>query len=417
MDTLPSQQPVEAARELKMSKKDLSKSSLDLHRIVTVMAGRLTHPTGAALLRSRGIAVGRSWKETTLKVAQVDGNTEIAQKAARLALNALDVNALVGNKRVSWYDYGGMHHASQATFNEWLDRVVQNPPVDEEWTTKFPYPLTPIAQSDLKAFDQNEPKLVKVWAHGQSVFFQFFSVRTHNERDELSGDIIREDAPEAVKSYTQIIGVREQFLPCFDTVVVRRDQKRIEMRVDIPPAAIPNDIQARAASVILQTFNSISYSASGVSTVGLYALDLFPLLLPLYRDAAAGKITSLGFVAFGKDSASKNTGKPVRRRGHDLRQDEFHKSGAAKVEVRPYSIGVSWDAVGRAEEIIELDVPGTIHSLYKALPLTVASLLGCASFDDYDFLLERIEHYSNLAAEIEKQAAADAADAIAKAQA
>ncbi|MFD2298049.1 hypothetical protein QRO11_13840 [Paracidovorax citrulli] len=391
---------------------------ITLSRVVEVMARRLNHLVGARCLRSNGVAVGRNWTETLAKVSKVNQDTLLAKDVTQQALELLRVHSLIGNKRVTWYDLKGLNADMVTSFSNWLDKALDSPPLDESWVTQYPFPLTPIDDTSLRNFDRSKPKLVKVWQEGGRTYFQFFSVRTYNERVELAPTSFSKDAYENIRQYSKIIGIKQKFAPCFDTVVVDRSEQRIELRVDVPSAHVPNEIQQIANQHVLGSFNALSYQGCQTSIVGLSAFDFFPMLLPLYRDNTAGKVSTLGFAAYAEDSASNNTGRPIRKKGHDLREDKFHKSGAAAVEdLRPYTIGVEWPALGRKDEVIELEIPGSIHCLYKSRALHVANLSGCVTFAEYEFLTHKIWHYSEIAAKLAAEALSQAQKAIESAKA
>ncbi len=157
---------------------------------------------------------------------------------------------------------------------------------------------------------QNWLKCGKKGAHLLSIF-----QCAHLQRACRAGAyIFSKDAYENIRQYSKIIGIKQKFAPCFDTVVVDRSEQRIELRVDVPSAHVPNEIQQIANQHVLGSFNALSYQGCQTSIVGLSAFDFFPMLLPLYRDNTAGKVSTLGFAAYAEDSASNNTGRPIRKR-------------------------------------------------------------------------------------------------------
>ena len=404
--------------EVSMTKSNVEKSEPTVAQVAEVMSRRISHPVGAGLLRSHGISVSRSWRETVTKVKGIKQDSDHAIKAAAAGQDLLRIRSLISDKRLTWYSTADLNADMHAKFEMFVAKAVAAPPVDKEWVAKYPYPLSPTDDAVLKAFDQNKPILVSVWAEERRTFFQFFNVRTYTEREELSPTGFSPDAYENIKQYAQIIGVKSSFVPCFDTVVVDGEEQRIELRIDIPSAAVPNEVQAIAMQRTLVRFNELSYAACGASVLGLQAFDFFPLLGPLYRDRTAGKVSMLGFGAYAGDSASNNTGKPIRKRGYDLRMDRFHAGGAGAVEdLRPYTIGIEWPALRCEKEVINLEIPGSITCLYKSKLLSVAHLLGCVTFDEYEFLLEQIKYYAQAATTEALTAASKAQAAIAVAQA
>lgn len=387
-------------------------STVTIAQAVAVMAKRFAHPLGARYLREYGIAVGRSWAETLAKVNALDPSNALIKNATLKVLKVLRTQSLIGNKRVIWYDYSKCVDESIAKFQEWAKGAVTNPPLNKDWVATYPFPIVPVDRTTLKSFDQN-PILVDVSTDNSLVYFQFFNVRTYNEREELSPAGFSDDAYDNIKEYSNIIGVKPQFVPCFDTIVVDWLQQRIDLRLDIPGPSVPGDVQTIAAQRLLSKFNELSLAGSGMPVVGLKAFDFKPLLQPLYRDKDAGKVTALGFTAISEDSASNNHGKPLRKKGVDLRIEGFHKHGAAGVkDVRPYTIAVAWPAVGGPERTIEIEIPGNVHALYDVRSLTVVNFLGCINVTEYEFLTEIIEKYAELAANLAKQAAKKAQDAL-----
>jgi hypothetical protein len=390
---------------------------ITIAQAVAVMAKRFPHPLGARYLREGGIAVGRSWAETLAKVTAMDQSNPLAQAVTLKLLELLRTHALIGNKRVTWYDYSEYDKGSIAKFEEWAKGAIAKPPLAKEWVATYPYPLVPVNRATLKAFVQT-PVLVDVSTDNSLIYFQFFNVRTYNERVDLNPLGFSKDAYEHIKEYSNIIGVMPQFVPCFDTVVVDPLQKRIDLRLDIPGPSVPGDVQTFAAQRLLAKFNELSLAGSNTAVVGLKAFDFLPLLQPLYRDKDAGKVNALGFTAISDDSDSNNHGKPLRKKGVDLRIEGFHKHGAAGVkDVRPYTIGVEWPAQGRVDRAIELEIPGSVYALYKGRALTVVNILGCFEVSEYEFLTGMVEKYSEMAATLAKLAAKNAQDSFSGAKA
>ncbi|MVT28368.1 hypothetical protein GO496_06485 [Acidovorax citrulli] len=67
--------------------------------------------------------------------------------------------------------------------------------------------------------------------------------------------------------------------------------------------------------------------------------------------------------------------------------------------------------------MIELEIPGSIHCLYKSRALHVANLSGCVTFAEYEFLTHKIWHYSEIAAKLAAEALSQAQKAIESAKA
>lgn len=395
-----------------MIDKTSENSAVTIAQAVAVMAKRFAHPLGARYLREYGVTVGRSWDETLAKVNMLDPCNSVNQNATLKVLKVLRTLSLIGNKRVTWYDYSKCGDENIVKFQDWAKGAVTNPPLDVDWVAVYPFPIVPVDRSTLQSFDQN-PILVDVSTDNSLVYFQFFNVRTYNERVELSPASFSDDAYEHIKDYSNIIGVKPQFVPCFDTIVVDLLQQRIDIRLDIPGPSIPGDVQTIAAQRVLSKFNELSLAGSGMPVVNLQAFNFMPLLQPLYRDKDAGKVIALGFTAISEDSDSNNHGKPLRKKGVDLRVEGFHKHGAAGVkDVRPYTIAVAWPAPGNSERTIEIEIPGNVQALYKGRALTVVNFLGCLDAAEYESLTETIEKYSEIAAFLAKQAAKKAQDAL-----
>ena len=157
------------------------------------MAKRLAHPLGARYLREYGVAVGRSWAETLAKVNLLDPCSSVNKIATLKLLNVLRTQSLIGNKRVIWYDYSNCMDESIAKFQEWAKGAVTNPPLNKDWVAIYPFPVAPVDRPTLKSFDQN-PILVDVSTDNFLVYFQFFNVRTYNEREELSTAAFSDEA-------------------------------------------------------------------------------------------------------------------------------------------------------------------------------------------------------------------------------
>lgn len=377
--------------------------------VIQVMSKRLPFQFGASYLRAQGFAVGRNWPETLQKFEAMDKSQPLAVNAVPRLKEVLSTLSLVYNKRVTWFDFGGLPAEDAARFSDWVRAAPTMNLPDSDWIANYPFPLAPTSTAILRSFNR-PPVLVSVFSEGRKYYFQYFSVRAYNEKVQFQVNAIKSDVYDDIGDYEQIYGVKHQYVPCFDTVAVDLNSKRIELRIDIPEGVVPSEVQALAAQHVLTEFNSVSAGRCSVSPLGFARFDFLPLLKPLYQDRTAGRVTMLGFAAIGENTSSNNTGKPYRSRARDLRLDEFHQHGAAGVsDVRPYTIGVEWPGQGRPG-YVGLEVPGKISYLYKNHPLVVANMTGCVSTSEYEFLVDRVEYFAQVAIE-RALAAANAAQA------
>lgn len=192
-----------------------------------------------------------------------------------------------------------------------------------------------------------------------------------------------------IRQYSQIIGIKQKFAPCFDTVVVDRSEQRIELRVDVPSAHVPSEIQQIASQHVLASFNALSYEGCRTSIVGLSAFDFFPMLLPLYRDNAAGKVSTLGLLLMRKIPPQTTLAGRLGKRATTYGRINSTKVERQQSRIFALTPLVSNGPLWAAKTVIELEIPGSIHCLYKSRALHVANLSGCVTFAEYDFLTSR----------------------------
>ncbi|WCM92869.1 hypothetical protein M5C99_21415 [Acidovorax sp. NCPPB 2350] len=148
------------------------------------------------------------------------------------------------------------------------------------------------------------------------------------------------------------------------------------------------DKETPAFQLAVGELNRIAEKYIGHFAASAGLINLHPAINSLYNDYTCGRVTTLGFVATGKDSSSNNQGQLHRNKKKDFRKDDFHSGGRANVDrIDPYTIGVTWDAKPPKSDLY-LEIHGNARVIYKSAlrAVTVATIVGCADTVDFDFV-------------------------------
>lgn len=359
--------------------------------ILELLKTRMLWSTARPIISATGIHVGRGWRET-LAHAREDSYSDATWASAYKSLStAAKWHTYVGNKHVSFFDLREQNEDAKTKVLEWaLERAVNDL---RSIVQRRPFDIleAPTRKADLEKFKAAAPKLLAAELQGGKLYLQFFSTRAYSMREPL--DITKMSIAQAklFEEYEEVIGVKTQLVPCFDTVVVDTTNDLVELRVDFQPGMI-EDKNTPAFARVMNEFVCVSTKFTGQATVGVGLMNLHPAINPMYLDPACGRVTALGFVATSKASSSNNHGQIHRTKTQDFRKDSFHVGGKQHVDkVDPYTVGITWP--GKPPKCdLYMELKGSVRAIYsgKLRAVTTAEFLGCVDGADYDFMADQI---------------------------
>ena len=359
--------------------------------ILELLETRMLWSTARPIISAAGIHVSRGWGETLAHTREGAYSDAIWANAYRSLSTAARWHTYVGNKRVSFFDLREQNQDIWAQVLKWaLQRAVNdvNPVLRQR---PFDILDAPTRKADLEVHKQASPKLLAAELQGEKLYLQYFSTRSYSMREPLNISKMGKAQAKFFEEYDEVIGIKTQLVPCFDTVVVDVLNDMVEIRVDFQPG-MTEDKNSPALACVITEFNRTTTKFIGESAVGAGLMDLHPAINPMYLDAACGRVTALGFVATGETSSSNNHGQIHRSKTQDFRKDSFHVGGRQQVKkVDPYTIGITWPGKPPKGDLY-LELKGSVRAIYsgKLRSVTTAEFLGCLDGTDYDFVADQV---------------------------
>lgn len=373
--------------DAKGKKGALSPERQRLIAVLELLSTRMQWLPARNLIASTGLHVSRGWQETISHARDAVYSDAMILSAYVKLGDAARWHTFVGNKQVSFFDLREQNEDSKNRIRTWalneavtdLKAALLNKP--------FELLSTPTEQDQLEIYKAASPTLLSTDLDEGKLYLQFFSTRAYSLKETLSVLTMPEEHATYFRNYEEVIGVKTKLIPCFDTVVVDTKNDLVEFRIDFAPG-LTGDKDETAFAKTIGEFNKIVYRFIGQNPVGVGLMNLYPSINPMYVDRQCGRVTTLGFVATGKDSSSNNHGQIHRTKTQDFREDSFHVGGKLYVDkVTPYAIGVTWSAKPSKSDLY-LELKGNVRSVYtgKLNAVSAAEFLGCIDGADYDFL-------------------------------
>ncbi|WP_289241368.1 hypothetical protein [Delftia sp.] len=343
------------------------------------------------MISGTSLHVSRGWTETIDSATESVHSDAVWKAAYKILLKPARLHTFVGNKRLSIFDMRVQTEPVRKRLFDWvagsaindLAKVINNSPFDVI--------SAPTDEAVLEVYKRPPPKLIEARLVKGKLYLQFFSARTYTKREPIEISLMTPRQQRVFAEYDQIIGVKTQAVPCFDTVVVDPVTELVQIRVDFQPGMVESK-ETSAFSLAVTEFNRITEKFISRSALGAGIVNMHPAIDPLYRDQDCGRVTTLGFVATGKSSSSNNRGQLHRNKTKDFRKDEFHTGGKNNVQrIDPYAIGITWENAQPKRDLY-LEIHGSARAIYqgKLRMTTVASVVGCADAGDFDFVVDNV---------------------------
>ena len=356
-------------------------------QVLELLATRMQWSAARSLISGTSMHASRGWRETIQDAREAEYSDAIWTSAYVTLANAVRQHAYVGNKHVSFFDLRILADEYRERILNWATKSALHDLASALERSPFRVVEAPTAEGALEPYKSQKPKLIEAGLDKGRLSLQFFSVRTYVHREPIAISEMTPAQQRVFSEYDELIGVKTRAAPCFDTVVIDPETELVQIRVDFKPGMV-EDKETPAFQRAVGELNRIAQKHIGHFAASAGLIDLHPAIDPLYKDASCGRVTTLGFVATGKDSSSNNRGQLHRTKTKDFRKDDFHSGGKANVKrIDPYTIGVTWDATPPKSDLY-LEIHGNARSIYKSSlrSVTVATVVGCADAGDFDFV-------------------------------
>ncbi|MBI3728696.1 MAG: hypothetical protein HY254_10260 [Burkholderiales bacterium] len=372
-----------------MSKSKGDSEEKSVFDAVSSISTRFPFAHGKRLLSSLKIPTNLGW-DRTINGLRNFNESQARDGAKDELVETFSKHTFVGDKLVRFYGYENIPeienfrlHVSDAKNN------IEIP--SSEYTEAFPLSIND--KDLLRALDDAPPKLTSISEQDNSIVFQYSSVRSYSKKVELDKNSFEEVDQGFLEDYSEIYGMKPMRNQAFDSVIVHLDQDVIELRIDAPDG-IPTIRRHRAVVDVTRAFDELALANFGYAPFGTAAKNFYNIISRLYNASSEGSVFMLGFTANSTKTSSNNDAKLIRKKGRDLRHDDFHKGGKNAVQsIDPYTIGVEWK-VDKFEGTPKLIVPGSVRMLYHS-PIIFPDVLirDCFSEEEFGFVIKKIEKY------------------------
>jgi hypothetical protein len=193
-----------------------------------------------------------------------------------------------------------------------------------------------------------------------------------------------------MREYSEIYGLKIENYQSIDCLWLPSNGDYVEVRVDAPIGVSQEDASRGQQQMIRATKD-----IAGVN-LETDAVDLFPIVDKIYRTLKEGIVVELAFITI---TASLKQEK-MRRKRQCLRDELYHQGGSAAVDgqLRPFKIGVEWQAPSRATRpsFPELLINGTSRHVYQPeIGVYQAYIRKSAGLHDFDLVRGKIRKHLN----------------------
>ena len=362
-----------------------------IYDVVSSLSERIPYTVGKTLFTLLSLPTPLGWERMKTAVKQLDNDAATVQRARDHLLELFVHHTRVGEKLIRTYGVKNIPNEAQFYHAVW-----QAPSklqiASSEYRKAFPLSVTD--GKVLKILEGQGPVLTAVFGIGDSMYFQFCSVRSFRQKVELAKTQFDQVNHDVLDQYAEVYGVLAKRQQCFDTVVVNRKDKTVQLRLDAVDG-ISVEQQRGAVDAVSTAFDRMASTHFGYPPFSSAPMNYHALLEKLYQATGEGSVFQLGFTAAAKNSSSNNGAKLIRKLNQDLRTDKFHIGGKSGVNsIDPYNIGVTWTRVGQVTHP-KLIVPGSVRMIHRS-PIRFPELIvrECLNDDDFEFVSSKIKKYS-----------------------
>jgi hypothetical protein len=340
------------------------------------MRKRIPWPIMRSILNSCSFPVSNGWGESIKKIVGDEDPNRLHESLELWYREHL----LVGEKAVKFFSVQG---DKRSQVLEILRRQLH---VRTSFHETYPLPLPDSKLNSLGS----RPHLVETKEDGNYYYLIFCTKRSSTKRIDIDTQDLGEEASQKLHEYNKVIGIKEEIRQFFDIVSISKKSGLVEVRIDFG-----NEITAEQRHLsfnqIIDSFNRILRDKSFIGGFLEESINLFPLVNKLY-ESEEGKVCELKFTTGG---GSVNHEK-MRKRDTDLRLNAYHKAGKKGVNrIYPYYLGIKWEyEKEKLQTTPELILPGRVWGNAN-LHLEEAIVTKCSGFNDYSFILDRIDFYLN----------------------
>lgn len=320
------------------------------------------------LLKRLGLAVSTGFDDTIAEIVHA-GITKAQFQALRDALVELHV---AGEKRVQLYK---INRKQEETIRVWAEKRRAAAAL----SSSFP---SYIGLDDLRDIAKGTTtQFVKAEDLAAGLAVVYTAPRHYLERIPISVNVL---SAAGSGNFEKAFGIRRHFVQTFDVIWIPAKGNYVAICVDHPKNAPKDFSGAGVIALELELRRALGEVPEPV--------NLWDAIDGLYRDDD-GRFVELGF---GTDADSAKHHK-ARRGTKCLREDVYHKHGAAAVEdLQPYRASVAWKVAhdSGVHSQPEVQLPGLARDYFQGNSvLDYAMVRHCLNVRDLEFVISKLLAY------------------------
>lgn len=245
------------------------------------------------------------------------------------------------------------------------------------------------SQSLILQHQGDRPRLARITDTPSARVLIFTSVRKVKSEERIDPRLLK--LPEGLRIPDEVRFINYKDEPATDVVVISKTLSMMEIRIH---QSQENKMYPSAEEVRSDLLNEI-YSSDWSFGRGA-AIDVFPAVSSIYDTPSEGRVTKLCFIC--SSSAKRRETLQLKDSEVDLRTEEYHKAGMAKIKrssIEIFGLAVHWpkDEDGNDLHDARLEFPGSLRNLERKEPLYAISFPYMMGAVEYNFMMGRVRQH------------------------
>ncbi|APB06677.1 hypothetical protein [Raoultella ornithinolytica] len=326
-------------------------------------------------LKHFGLRSARGWSDLINEYTQLSNPNDVT------TLNTIYYNLLNFSNRAIFFALPSSKSNNQAIINSLSNTINKNNYDYKEYIQSYPLPISVSNHSKVKKL---RPVSIYVKDETNSIALTTTYLRPFKERSIIDPTIMSTSTQNDLQNFDEIIGVKDRYIQCFDTITFNKLSGLITFEIDMCTMLNFEELD-RAATKYRRMLSILCFKNSGANIL-FNRVNLFPAIDKLYN-SHDGTVLKLGHAT--KTGSVKE--EKMRKKKDDLRQEKYHAAGLAAIggKTNNYSISKQWD--GSHNNTLTVSIPGHFSLISNAIPfINYAIIEGCSTRNDYDLLITKV---------------------------
>lgn len=262
-----------------------------------------------------------------------------------------------------------------------LNIIDKNDKDYKEYIKRYPLPVNATRHNKLKKL---RPVCINIINESDSILLTNTYLRPFKERSVIDTDTMSASTKNDLQFYDEIIGIKDRYIQCFDTITFNKQSGEITFEIDMSTHLSIDELE-QAATRYRRVLRVLCYKASKEHVL-LQRKNIFPAIDKLYH-STDGTVLKLGHAT--KTGSIKE--EKMRKKNDDLRKETYHSAGLAAIGGRTNNFSISKQWSGSHKNLLTIHIPGHFSLTSSRLPfINHAIIEGCCTKADYDLLISKV---------------------------